>query len=234
MRQVILYILCEGYTEERFASKVLKAHLKGYGIVVKPVILITNRKKNIRGGLLNYQHVKNDLEPLVKHSPKKSYEKHFFTTMFDFYHLPNDFPGYGDAMKIHDCYGKVRKLEENFKQDIWTDSASFIPYIQLHEFEALVFCGLEHLLSDYPDMTKQIDSLKKVVENFDNNPERINDNPDTAPSKRIIKAFESHNQHYNKIESGLSVTSKVGIEKLKDNCPHFREWIEKLENFSEK
>ena len=101
----------------------------------------------------------------------------------------------------------------------------------MHEFEALVFCGLEHLLIDYPDMTKQIASLQKIVAKYDNNTEKIDDNPQTAPSKRIIKEFEKfHN--YNKVKSGVLITSQIGIKKLKDKCLHFKEWIEKLEKLS--
>jgi len=229
MRQIILHILCEGQTEDRFANKVLKDYLKGFNIAVKTSILLTNRKKNIKGGMLNYQQAKNDLELLIKQYSKRTYETHFFTTMFDLYALPNNFPDYVNAMKIQDCYERVKKIEKKFKEDINCDN--FIPYIQLHEFEALVFCGLEHLLIDYPNMTKQIAVLQRIVEKYDNNTEKIDDSPQSAPSKRIIKEFEKfHN--YDKAKSGLLVTSKVGIVELKDKCQHFKEWIDKLENLS--
>ena len=227
MRQKILNILCEGQTEDRFAKSVLKNYLKDFDIVVKHTILITNKRKNIRGGLLSYQQAKNDLELLIKQHSKKTSEEYFFTTMFDLYALPDDFPGYADAMIIPDCYEKVKKLEEKFAESI--PSRNFIPYIQLHEFEALVFCGLEYLLIDYPNMTKQVANLQKIIEKYDNNTEKIDDNPQTAPSKRIIKEFEQFH-HYDKPKSGQFVTEKVGIEGLKDKCPHFKEWIEKLIN----
>lgn len=229
MSQVILNVLCEGQTEERFAKSVLKDHLKSFKIVVKTTILVTNKKKNIRGGMLSYQQAKTDLELLVKQHSKKTYEKHFYTTMFDLYALPNNFPGYADALKIQDCYAVTKKLEDEFGKDI--NHHLFIPYIQLHEFEALVFCGLEYLLIDYPDMKKQIEELEKVLVSYDNNPEKINNSPATAPSKRIIKSFESKH-HYNKPKSGELVTGKVGISSLKEKCLHFREWIESLEKIA--
>ncbi|MFT4073189.1 MAG: DUF4276 family protein [Dysgonamonadaceae bacterium] len=229
MSQVILNVLCEGQTEERFAKSVLKDHLKSFKIVVKTTILVTNKKKNIRGGMLSYQQAKTDLELLVKQHSKKTYEKHFYTTMFDLYALPNNFPGYADALKIQDCYDVTKKLEDEFGKDI--NHHLFIPYIQLHEFEALVFCGLEYLLIDYPDMKKQIEELEKVLVSYDNNPEKINNSPATAPSKRIIKSFESKH-HYNKPKSGELVTGKVGISSLKEKCLHFREWIESLEKIA--
>ncbi|MDR1091504.1 MAG: DUF4276 family protein, partial [Prevotella sp.] len=173
MSQVILNVLCEGQTEDRFANNVLKVYLKNYDIVVKTTILITNRKRNIRGGILSYKQVKNDLELLIKQHAKCTFEKHYYTTMFDFYALPDDFPGYSEAKKMADCYKRIVELENCFADDI--SSCKFIPYIQLHEFEALVFCGLEYLLIDYPDMGKQVSNLQKIVKLYVNNTEKIND-----------------------------------------------------------
>ncbi len=80
-------------------------------------------------------------------------------------------------------------------------------------------------------MVKEIEKLKKVLEEY-KNPEKINNSPATAPSKRIIETFKSkHN--YDKPRSGEFVTGKVGIIGLKGMCPHFREWVEKLEKISE-
>lgn len=230
MSQIILNVLCEGQTEDRFAQNVLNPYLKEFGIVVKSQLLVTNRKKNIWGGMISYERAKTDLSIWIKQHSTKTYETHFFTTMFDLYALPDDFPGFAAANRKTNCYDTVRLLEEQFGSNINSDR--FIPYIQLHEFEALVFCGLEHLLVDYPDMTREIASLKEVLPRYENNPEKINNSPVTAPSKRIIKAFELKH-HYDKPKSGEFVTSKVGISGLKEQCLHFKEWIEKLEIISE-
>jgi hypothetical protein len=226
MSQKILNVLCEGQTEERFAKNVLKPYLKDWGTVVKTQLLLTNKKKNIRGGMISYERTKTDLTLWIKQHGKKTYETHYFTTMFDLYKLPDDFPGYEDAHKAADCYVVVKMLEESWGADI--KFQHFIPYIQLHEFEALVFCGLEHLLEDYPDMEKEIEKLGRVTDACEGNPEKINNSPETAPSKRIIKSFESKH-HYDKPKSGELVTGRVGIPVLKEKCRHFREWIERLE-----
>ncbi|GHV52412.1 hypothetical protein FACS1894181_15490 [Bacteroidia bacterium] len=229
MSQVILNVLCEGQTEDRFANHVLKPYLKNFGIVVKITILLTNKKKNKRGGMLSYTRAKNDLELLVKQHLKRNYETHYYTTMFDLYALPDDFPGYAEAKELADSYARINKLEERFAADMCC--RNFIPYIQLHEFEALVFCGLQYLLVDYPGMDKQVENLQQIVGQYGNNTEMINDSPQTAPSKRIEKEFETHH-HYNKPKSGEYVTGRVGIEALKGRCPHFKEWIDQLENLA--
>lgn len=38
---------------------------------------------------------------------------------------------------------------------------------------------------------------------------------------------------YNKVKSGIMVAGEVGIEKLKEQCPHFKEWISRLEALGE-
>ncbi|KAA6351716.1 hypothetical protein EZS27_000987 [termite gut metagenome] len=178
--------------------------------------------------MLSYEQVKRDLSTWMKQCESTTNEKHYYTTMFDLYALPNDFPCYAETSKTSDCYKRIQTLERSFANDI--NNCNFIPYIQIHEFEALVFCGLDYLLIDYPDMERQIENLKKVVEiKYSNNPELINTSPETAPSRRIIKEFEKYH-HYNKPKSGELVTSKLGIDKLKEKCKHFKEWVEKLEN----
>ncbi|OAV75525.1 hypothetical protein Barb7_00844 [Bacteroidales bacterium Barb7] len=228
--QVIVNVLCEGKTEESFAKIVLKKYLEGFGIAVKSRILFTNKKKNAKGGLISYAQVKNDIQSWISEHKKEAYEAHYYTTMFDLYALPNDFPGYEAAFQLHDCYQRVLKLEEEFAKDV-NLSGCFIPYIQLHEFEALVFCGLDYLLIDYPNMTKQIENLKKVVKDYSDNTEKINGSSHTAPSKRIIKELQQ-SYNYDKSHSGVYVTDKVGIEELKAKCSHFNNWTERLKAVS--
>ena len=226
MNALILNVLCEGQTEELFVKEVLKPHLKSLGIIVKHRLLVTSRKKSASGGMLSYQQVKNDLTTWMKEVSGHSSETHYFTTMFDLYALPHDFPGWNGAVKKRDKYAMVEEIENSFAADV--SISSFIPYIQLHEFEALVFCGLEHLLSDYPKCQKEIEGLKKVLQLYDNNPEAINSSPASAPSKRI-EGFLSEKYKYNKPKSGAMVTRSVGIEVLREKCRHFNDWLVKLE-----
>lgn len=229
MKAKVLHILCEGQTEQGFADKVLKPYLQAQGITsVKSTMVTTNRKMNIQGGMLSYQQAKQDLSILFKSNLDDEYTSHFFTTMFDFYALPNDFPNYSEAIKIQDKYQMIDSVEVSFANDI--NECRFIPYIQLHEFEALVFCGIEYLKELYPECDKSVKILNTVLADFDN-PELINHGSSTAPSKRIIHAIESEAKQkykYNKPKSGTFVTENVGIDKLRHDCPHFNKWIERL------
>lgn len=229
MKAKVLHILCEGQTEQGFADKVLKPYLQALGITsVKSTMVTTNRKKKIQGGMLSYQQARQDLEILFKSNQDDEYANHIFTTMFDFYALPNDFPNYSEAIKIQDKYQMIGNIEEAFAKDL--NEPRLVPYIQLHEFEALVFCGLEYLKTLYPECDKAIKNLNSVLDEF-GNPEMINHGKSTAPSKRIIHAIESEGEikyKYNKPKSGKFVTESVGIDNLRQNCPHFTKWIEKL------
>lgn len=224
MNTIIVNILCEGQTEELFVKEVMKPFFRDSGIVLKHRLLCTSRKKNAKGGIISYQQAKSDLTSWMNENKGRNSETHYYTTMFDFYALPNDFPQMDEALKMSDAYRQVECLENAFSEDIGFDR--FIPYIQLHEFEALLFCDIQKLASHYPSRTKAINTLAEMLSDYHDNPELVNNSPSTAPSKRIIKAIEEDkNCYYKKPKTGASVTKEIGMDKLMSMCKHFREWI---------
>lgn len=229
MKAKIIHVLCEGQTEQGFVAEVLKPYLQAKGVAgVKGILITTNKKKNARGGMLTYNHALTDLNILLKTQKDGEYARHIFTTMFDLYALPDDFPGYDAAKAIADPYMRVDALEAAFADAI--NEERFLPYIQLHEFEALLFCGIEHIIKRYPGCESRCEQLKKDLSKV-GNPELINNHPQTAPSKRIINAIEggkSPRYNYNKPATGKYVTMNVGIDELRTQCKHFDEWIQKL------
>lgn len=229
MKTIVLHVLCEGQTEQGFVDKVLKPYLQEHGInSVKSTILTTNKKKNAYGGMLSYRQVCRDFGVLLKSYIDDAHTKHFFTTMFDYYALPSDFPGFSTVVGIQDKNLLIETLEKALGEEINNDS--FIPYLQLHEFESLVFCGLDYLEDLYPDCNKNLQILKKVMIEF-NSPELINNGKSTAPSKRIIAVIEDNGKtgyKYNKPQSGKYITECVGIDNLRKLCPHFNKWIETI------
>lgn len=217
-----LNILCEGPTEEGFVKKVLAEYLKSFGIITKVRQVTTSKKKDIHGGMTSYQRVKNDFVLWVKENNNDAHVVDYYTSMFDYYKLPTDFPGL--PPKGTNAIDQVEYLEKCLEKDLGIPN--FIPYIQLYEFESLVFAGLDYLILDYPGKSKAIEILKKELVSFDGEPEKVNNNPKTAPSKRLNRALGK----YNKVKSGTTVTDKVGIKYLMKSCPHFGAWIEKLMN----
>lgn len=228
MKSVILHILCEGQTEERFVKEVLAPYLRSFAIFAKPILLLTSRKKNARGGMLSYSQARRDLSILKKQFTDNDSERHVFTTMFDYYALPDDFPGFEEAAAIPDPRKRIDFLERKLYDDF--ANRAFVPYIQLHEFEALMFSDITKLESDYPQSLGKILELKAETDPI-GDPELINNNYDTAPSRRISRAL-ADKYHYNKVRSGASVTALIGMDALLKKCQHFREWVERLTSFA--
>ncbi|MGB0840534.1 MAG: DUF4276 family protein [Chitinophagales bacterium] len=177
------------------------------------------------GGLINYAKAKRDIQAWLKEDNKPECR---FSTMFDLYALPNDFPKYQEAQNYSNPYDKVAFLEEAMKDDI--DDHRFIPYIQLHEFESLILSNPSNLEFLYLEHESAIKALEEQLNAHNNNAELINERKETAPSKRIIKLIPE----YDKVSAGSVITDLIGIHNLKANCKHFREWIEKLEQLSKK
>ena len=128
MKTKILHVLCEGQTEQGFVDEVLRPYLIDRGFTsVKSVLVTTNKKENAQGGMSSCTHAKLDLNLMRLSNPDSSFESHIFTTMFDFYALPNDFPGYEEASSIKEPYAHVNSLEQSFAN-------VHIPAIAVHQF----------------------------------------------------------------------------------------------------
>lgn len=87
MKDKIVHVLCEGQTEQGFVKEVLTPYLKANGVAsVKSILITTNKKKETAGGMFSYSQVHNDLELIKKRNIDNEFERHIFTTMFDYYH----------------------------------------------------------------------------------------------------------------------------------------------------
>ena len=148
-----------------------------------------------------------------------------FTTMFDLYALPATFPGYEEAERETDPYNRIRILEDAMQADI--DDRRFIPYIQLHEFEALILADPAKLDWEYLEHSTPISKLIAMVGG--GNPELINDGVETAPCKRILREIPE----YDKVTAGVSVVEHIGLPTLREKCRHFNNWILALEHLGE-
>lgn len=222
-RYTRLHITSEGQSEERFVKDTLAPYLGSFNISTDVRCVLTSRDsgKTYRGGLISYNKAKADLLTWIKEDKNPDVR---FTTMFDLYALPDDFPGYNEAGRIRDAYRRVEFLESEFSKDI--NDYRFIPYLQLHEFESLLLAKPEVLGLEFFEYPKEIEELKKLSQET-GNPEFINDNPKTAPSKRIIKIIPEYEK--NKVAVGAAVAGIIGIDYLKRTCRHFNDWITKLE-----
>ncbi len=223
-----LVVLCEGPTEANFVNQVLVPHFSGW-ILTTP-LLETGRNPQggtAKGGVTSYGKVHGDLSRLFH---QLTDEQIILTTMLDFYKLPNDFPGYEKAIEHDKPITKVEHLERELVNS-WRNHPRFIPYIQLHEYEALLFSDIGKLDWEFLEDKDQpqIEALKQVAEEFET-PEDIDQGEHTAPSKRII----AHLPRYRKLKTtvGPRIAEKIGLSVLREKCPHFNAWITQIEAFS--
>ncbi|MBR5216336.1 MAG: DUF4276 family protein [Bacteroidales bacterium] len=210
-----LNIVVEGQTEQSFVNEVLTPYLQSKGVAIITPILIHTSKTG-RGGFVNYHHLHNTVKGLLKNP----YDGNIVVSSFvDFFRMPNNMPDYDDAMRLGTDLQKVESLQQALGNSI--ADRRFIPYIQLHEFEALLFSnnnGFEYLWED--DMSSK---TKNIVDSFEN-PEDINSAPETAPSKRLLAI----NQKYDKVLEGNVIALEVGINEMLAKCPRFADWVSRL------
>lgn len=107
------------------------------------------------------------------------------------------------------------------------DRSRFMPYIQMHEFEALLFSEpktLGEVLTRDAHPRRIIHALQQVTGKFAT-PEEIDDGQTTAPSKRI----RSLANHYQKVTDGNRAAIRIGLDTMRRACPHFDQWLVSLE-----
>ena len=219
-----LVVIVEGETEQTFVRDQLAEHLAPHNTTVWPVL---PGRRRIHGGVKKWEVARQDIIRTLK-------ERRYCSTMFDYYAMPNDWPGRKEAAGKA-WPARARYVEEMIHAEIVTamgnsfDPKYFIPYIQLHEFEALVFSQVETLASVLSPIGGQ--SSERLVETFSKilrvagHPEAINDGYETCPSRRIEKIVPA----YRKRLQGPIVTRRIGIDVLREQCTHFGEWLAHLE-----
>ena len=220
---LLLKIHVEGFTEASFASRILRPHFEEYDCSIAVIINKTSNSHGIahRGGLSHYEQFRVNPRRLLKN------KNAVVTTMIDYYGLPTDFPGMTDCGKFSTAPDRVSYLERMLDEDIsgdWLSEENFIPYIQLHEFEALLFSDIsvvDRVLSvGRESKYAELEEIRRMYA-----PEEINTSPETAPSKRLKKLYP----HYSKTVEGMAIAERIGLAKMRKCCPHFNAWITELE-----
>jgi hypothetical protein len=121
-------------------------------------------------------------------------------------------------------------LHDDIRNEIGTsfNQARFLPYIQMHEFEALLFSDTS-ILVRMLNPTTRVESLRAeslhTARASVSTPEEINDHPDLAPSKRILSVKHG----YRKSLLGYLIAQDIGLEIMRSQCPHFNNWVCRLE-----
>ncbi len=208
-----IHIFCEGQTEDVFVREVLQDHFLRLNISVNPILIRTS--KSGKGGVSSFAKIKRQLERKCKEDRDA-----WVTTMLDFYGLPMDFPDISIVKAEQDIYRKATLLEQSFSAVI--DKPNFIANIIFHEFEGLLYSDTTAFDSWFGD--KKSFQLNMERASFET-PEHINDDSQSAPSKRLLKHFPD----YEKTWHGPSIALDIGLDVIRKECRHFNEWLKRLE-----
>jgi hypothetical protein len=223
-----LFVHVEGETEETFVNEVLAPHLFGFGYHKVSARIIGNaRMRDRRGGIQSWLLVRRDILNHLREDAGC-----LATTMVDYYALPQTgdgawpgrqaagaIPFNQKAATIENALlaDAVAELDANF------DSSRFIPFIMMHEFEGLLFSNCQSFGTGIgkPELAAQFQQIRDQF----NSPEEINDSPITAPSKRVKALVPG----YEKPLLGSLAILEIGLETIRAECPHFNDWISRLE-----
>ncbi len=187
----------EGLTEERFIKIMIEPYLTPKGIYVTPVSI---------DGNVSIDRIKHELKNLI----------HSFDYVSTFY----DFYGFKQKDDGETRLTLEAKINESVKIEL---REKVIPYIQMYEFEGLLFSSPDAIAS-----VLQGESLTNwanlILKENSNNPEKINDSIETAPSKRLEKVT-----NYRKTTHGPNIAKEIGLVRIREMCSGFDEWLSKLE-----
>lgn len=223
-----LLVHVEGQTEETFVNEVLGPHLYDVGYTNVGARLIGSaERRGRRGGSRSWLSVR---QGIVRHL--SSDRDAVSTTMVDYYGMPQgestQWPGRKDAIS-RPFAEKAATVQAALAADVWGSMGNtfnqdrFIPYVSMHEFEALLFsdCDVFAMSIRAPEAAAE---LKAVLALF-GDPEQINDSKDSKPSERIRGAIA----HYDKVVFGPMAIQEIGLDVVRRQCRNFGCWLTRLE-----
>lgn len=220
-----LFVLVEGQTEETFVNEILEPHLFGIGFLdVKAKLIGNSRQRANRGGIRSWPGV---CKEIVRHLRQD--QGIHVTTMVDFHGLPADsWPGRTAAVtlpldqKAPRIESEIAAVVQSEMGPSWNPSR-FIPFVLMHEFEGLLFSDCDRFASAIGEAA--LASRFQAIRGGFGTPEDINDSPETHPSKRILQHFPQYQKPFH----GNLAVLEIGFAAIRAECPHFREWLQRLE-----
>ncbi|MEZ5357144.1 MAG: DUF4276 family protein [Bryobacteraceae bacterium] len=212
-----LYIFVEGETEESFVNELLAPALWRHGVHPEPRSL---------GGRTAYRRLRGDVIRQLKQDRDA-----YCSTMIDLYGIGKGYPEHAPPAN-RPGIEKVQRIETAFLGDICAEipdlrpEKRFIPYLQLHEYEAVLFSDPTAFAQAIyrPELAQPLIAIRTEHPT----PEDIDDSPETTPSKRILALHP----RYSKVIDGTHGAMAVGLDAMRAQCPHFRHWLETLETLS--
>lgn len=219
-----LVFIVEGESENEFVNRILRPYLISQGIPDYHIKSIMITMSGGGHGFNSIEHFKNTIKPVLHRK-----DHPIVTSFIDHYRLNSEkkLPGYAECVKETNIERKLTKMEEKLQEAVQSiiPYRFFIPYIQRHEFETLLFAepteGFdledERIKQDVVELCKQFSSI-----------EDINSTPQGAPSVRLGDIYAKYKRKYNKAADAVDIAELTTIEKILEKCPRFKRWIDLL------
>ena len=213
-----IIIICEGQTEQEFCNTLLQPHFSARGITLQAPLI-----KKTMGGIANWNVLKREIETYLRREKDV-----LVTTLIDYYGIKDShgFPLWAEKQAIADKNQRLDELEAAMLADVDENlRPRFVPYLQLHEFEGLLFSDKQAFYTTFnEDELAGEDELEQTFADF-NNPEMINDGVETSPSHRLERIISG----YEKVVYGCCLAEAIGLEKMRQKSPRFDNWLQRLE-----
>lgn len=217
-----IIIICEGQTEQEFCNTLLQPHFSANGITLQAPLI-----KKTMGGIANWNVLKREIETYLRREKDV-----LVTTLIDYYGIKDShgFPLWAEKQAIADKSKRLDELEAAMLADVDENlRPHFVPYLQLHEFEGLLFSDKQAFYTTFNEYElAREDELEQTFADFDN-PEMINDGVETSPSHRLERIISG----YEKVVYGCCLAEAIGLNKMRQKSPRFDNWLQRLEtNFA--
>lgn len=219
-----LYCIVEGETELEFFNRIIIPYLYEEKKIVTNIKGLMISMSGGGHGFNNIEHFKNTISPILNYNNQP-----VITTMIDYYGINSEkkLPGFLECERFSAVDDKISHLEGALNQQVQSIKPYrfFIPYIQKHEMETLLFADAEAGFSLENEGIKE--AVLAVCEAF-SNIEDINNSYETAPSKRLEKIYAENGAKYEKVSDGVDIAEFIGIHTMLEKSPRFNNWLNGL------
>lgn len=217
----------EGFTERAIVEQTFAPYLAARGLSLHAKVI---GKPGHKGGVRSSEAVRKEILALLRQEPRSH-----VSTFFDYYGLPEGWPGVREAKgkKAREIAGIVEAAmrgEVQLKMEGSGDPNRFLPYVQMHEVEALLFSDpkVMAIVFEQPDLEPRFTQILNECGEC----EEINDHQATAPSRRIENLFPGYRKGSGIRAHAPMIVKRIGVDRLRQACPHFNEWVTTLERIT--
>lgn len=220
-----VFLIVEGQSEEQFYKQHLAAAYASQGVYVEVAMMPGKRNVSSRtqkGGSVSYETCVAN----VRRYLRTAAHCQLVVLVYDYYGLH---PTFADDIVLpagQPITGARRAaaIRQRLEADI--NDPRFYCYLQMHEFEAYLFSRPD-LVAQHFKMPALQPALEHILADFANQPEAINDHPDTAPSKRLMALLSP--AYYGKTTDGVAIAAAIGVAGIRVRCPSFEAFCQRLD-----